>query len=119
MNVVTPFCNTYGSILANLPNEVLSMHAGEPGVRINELRKWRQALKLWEGHTWWLVPTGKRLVGPLRIVVNREGFRDLLSLLKRVWAMNLYALLIVGTMVAFDKGVFIRSMRWAHVRGNP
>ena len=66
-----------------------------------------------------MIAAGKRLIRPFGIVVNHEGFRDLPRLLKRVWAMNLYALLIVGAMVAFDKGVLIRSMRWAHVRGNP
>jgi len=84
---------------------MLSMYVGQPSVRINELRKWRQALKFWEGYTWGLVPAGKPLVGPLRIVVKHEGFRDLPSLLKGVWAMDLYALLIVGAMVALDKSI--------------
>ena len=45
MNIVASFSNTHGSILADLPNEMLSMHMGQPSVRVNQLRKWRQTGK--------------------------------------------------------------------------
>src|SRR5689334_18122158 len=118
MNIITVFSNPHGSILADLPNEMLSMDVEQPSVRVNELRKWRQAGKFWEGYTWWLVATGKPLVGPLRVVVKHEGFRDLPSLLKGAWTRDLDALLIVGPMVALDKSVRLWVMWGTHVRLN-
>jgi hypothetical protein len=118
MNVVTAFSNAYGSILTDLPNEMLSMKGGQPGIRVNELRKWRQAGKFWEGDTWWLIPTRECLVGSLQIGVKHEGFRGLPSLLKSTWARDLNALLVVGSMVAFYITVLLWLMWGTHVRLN-
>lgn len=108
MNRVTSFSNTHRSILTNFANKMVAMHLGQPSVRVNELRKWGQTGKFWEGDTRWQVPTGKPLVGPLCVVVKHEGFGDMSGLLKCLWAMDLYALLIVGVMVALDKSILER-----------
>ncbi len=64
----------------------------------------------------WLVPTGKRLIGSLAIIVDHESFCDLPCLLKRRWAVDLYALLIVGTMVTLNKGIGLsRQLHGLHL----
>ena len=111
MNIVASFSNTHGSILADLPNEVLPMDLLQPGVRVNERGKRTQAWKRRKCHTRRLVPAGNGLVGSLHIVMDQEGFRDLAYLLKRLRPMDLDTLLVVGAMVALDKGIFVGSMR--------
>ena len=118
MNVVTSFSYAYCPILSHLADEALPMDIRELGVRVNTLGKRRQVGKFRKGQMRWLVSTGTRLIGSLAILVVHESLCDLPCLLKRGWAIDLYALLIRGAMVTLNKGILIWSMGRTDVRFN-
>jgi len=91
----------------------------QPGIGINERGKRREAWKRWERDTGWEVATGKCLVRSLCIVVVQEAGGDLTHLLKCLGTMHLDALLVKRSMVSFDKGVLVGSMRRTDVRLDP
>jgi hypothetical protein len=105
VQVITALGNAHRTILAHLPNTVLSMDVLQPGIGINERGKRREAWERWECDTGWQVATGKRLVRSLCIVVVQEAGGDLTHLLQCLVTMHLDALLVKRSMVSFHKRV--------------
>jgi len=95
------------------------MHAGEPGVRIDEVGNRGQRGQIRKGNPRGSIATGYPLMRSLPVVVGGKSFCHLADFIQGFGTRLPKALLMERALISFDKPILLRVMRIADKHGDP
>ncbi len=89
---------------------MLSFHAAEPGIGIDQVRHTRQRGQMGKGDPGRPIATSNPLMGPLPIIVSRKGFCYLANLIQGLGTMEPQTLLGERAMIPLHKPILLWVM---------
>src|SRR6266516_113189 len=118
LDVVGLLIDLDAAVGTDAAREGVPMNALKPAIRIDLIWYSREFGQGRKGHTRRLILARATLMRPFMVVMLHELLGDLSNFLQSGWPMDLQALLVVASMVPFNKCIFIWSLWWADVGVN-